>query len=80
MFGSENLEDNFDALLHLVEEFIIAAWEMRKQKLCGDDFYPGQLQRQPSARNRGPVVGRVGSRVSLVSHMVRVRAVVYMLS
>ena len=30
--------------------------------LFGDDSYPGQLQRQSSARDRGPVAG-VGSRV-----------------
>ena len=30
--------------------------------LYGDGSYPGQLQRQPSAGDRGPVVG-VGGRV-----------------
>ena len=37
---------------------------MRKQKLYGDDSYPGQLQCQSSAEDRGPVAG-VG--VGLVS-------------
>ena len=38
--GSENWEDDFDALLHLVKEFILAVWEVRKQKLYGDDSHP----------------------------------------
>ena len=41
VLGSENWEDNFDALLHLVKEFIVAVWEVRKQKPYGDDSYPG---------------------------------------
>ena len=35
---------------------------MRKQKLYGDDSYPGQLQCQSLAGDRGPVAG-VGGRV-----------------
>ena len=73
---------NFDTLLHLVKEFIVAVWDVRKQKLYGDDSHPGQLQRQSSAGYRGPVAGvGVGlvSRVSLVSHMVRVSAMLCML-
>ena len=62
VLGSENWEDDFDTLLHLVKEFIVALWEVRKQKLYGDDSYPGQLQRQSSAGDRGPVAG-VGGRV-----------------
>ena len=30
MLSSENWKDNFDALLHLVKEFIVAVWEVRK--------------------------------------------------
>ena len=45
-----------------MKEFIVAVWEVRKQKLYSDDSYPGQLQRQFSARDRGPVAG-VGGRV-----------------
>ena len=71
VLGSENCDDNFNALLHLdlVKEFIVAVWEVRKQKLYGDDSYPGQLQHQSSARDWGPVAG-VGGRVgkSGVSH------------
>ena len=46
-----------------------------KQKLYGDDSYPGQLQPRPEIGSRLLELG-VGlvSRVSLVSHMVRVRA------
>ena len=39
---------------------IVAVWQVRKH---GDDSYPGQLQRQSSAGDRGPVAG-VGGRVS----------------
>ena len=62
VLGSKNWEDDFNVLLHLVKEFIVAVWEVRKQKLHGDDSYPGQLQRQSSTRDRGPVAG-VGGRV-----------------
>ena len=57
VLSSENWEDDFDALLHLVKETI---WEVQKQKLYSDDSYPGQLQHKSSARDRGPVAGRVG--------------------
>ena len=83
MLGSENWEDNFDVLLHLVKEFIIAVWEVRKQKLYGDDSYPGQLQRQSSGPEIGVLLLELGvglvSRLSLVSHIVRVRAMLCML-
>ena len=45
-----------------MKEFIIAVWEVRKQKLYGDDSYPGQLHHQSLAGYRGPV-GGVGGRV-----------------
>ena len=50
-----------------MKEFIVAVWEVRKQH--GDDSYPGQLQRQSSAGDQGPVAG-VGGRVvrSGISH------------
>ena len=57
VLGSENWEDDFDALLHLVKEFIVAVWEVRKQKLYRDDSHPGQLQHQSSAGDRSPVAG-----------------------
>ena len=62
VLSSENWEDDFNALLHLVKEFIVAVWEVRKQKLYGDDSRPGQLQHQSSAGDRGLVAG-VGVRV-----------------
>ena len=55
VLGSENWEDDFDALLHLVKEFIVAVWEVRKQKLYGDDSYPGQLQRQSSESGKSGI-------------------------
>ena len=77
MLGNENLEDNFDTLLHLVKESIVTVWNVRKQKLYGDDSYPSQLQRQSSAGDWGPVAG-VGGRI-IKSGIVRVRAVLCML-
>ena len=46
--------------------------ECAKTKIYGDDSYPGQLQCQSSAEDRGPVIG-VGGRVgksgkSSISH------------
>ena len=79
VLGSESWEDDFDALLHLVKEFIVTVWEVRKQKLYGDDSYPGQLQRQSSAVLLLELGVGLVSRVSLVSHMVRVRAMLCML-
>ena len=76
VLSSENWEDNFDSLLHLVKEFIVALWEV--QKLYGDSLFLAQVQFQPSARDWGPVAG-VGVRVDkLVSHVVRVRAILCM--
>ena len=57
VLGSENWEDNFDALLHLVKEFIVAVWNVRKQKLYSDDSHPGQLQCQSSAEDRVLLLG-----------------------
>ena len=31
--GSENWENDLDALLHLVKEFMVAVWEVRKQTI-----------------------------------------------
>ena len=43
--------------------FIVAIWEVQKQKVYSDDSYPGQLQCQSLAGGQGPVAG-VGGRVS----------------
>ena len=73
----ESWEDDFDALLHLVKEFIVAVWQVRKQKLYGDNSYPGQLQRQ----SFGVLLLELGvGLVGRVSHMVRVRAMLCMLA
>ena len=57
VLGSENWEDNFDPLLHLVKEFIVAVWNVRKQKLYSDDSHPGQLQCQSSAEDQVLLLG-----------------------
>ena len=79
VLGSEKWEDDFDALLHLVKEFIVAIWEVQKQKLYGDDSYFSASPRP----ELGVLLLELGvglvSRVSLVSHMVRVRAMLCML-
>ena len=63
-----------------MKEFIVAVWEVRKQKLYGDDSYPGQLQRQSPRPEIGVLLLELGvGLVSLVSHMVRVRAMLCML-
>ena len=80
VLGSKNWEDNFDTLLHIVKEFITAVWEMRK--LYGDDSCPGHCSISPQPEI-GVLLLELGvglvSRVSLVSHMVRVRAMLCML-
>ena len=80
MLGSEYWEDDFDALLHLVKEFIVAVWEVRKQKLYGDDQVNFSTSPRPEI---GVLLLELGvglvSRVSQVSHMVRVRAMLCML-
>ena len=48
VLGSELWEQNFKSLLRLVKEFIVNVWEVRKQKLYGDDTCPNQLQSQSS--------------------------------
>ena len=55
-----------------MKDFIVVIWEV--QKPYGDNSFLAQVQFQPLARDWGPVAG-VGVRVDkLVSHMVRVRA------
>ena len=49
-----------------MKEFIVAVWEVRKQKLYGDDSHPGQLQHQGPVARVGCRVGKLGkSGVSL---------------
>ena len=44
VLGSELWEYNFDDLLSLVKEYVVGVWDVRKQKLYGDDSCPSQLQ------------------------------------
>ena len=57
VLGSELWEQNFKSLLRLVKEFIVNVWEVRKQKLYGDDSCPNQLQSQSSPGGLGGVTG-----------------------
>ena len=49
-------------LLRLVKEFIVNVWEVRKQKLYGDDSCPNQLQSQSSPGGLGGATGVEGQR------------------
>ena len=40
VLGSELWEENFEDTLTLVKEFIVDVWELRKQKLYGEDTCP----------------------------------------
>ena len=77
MLGIKNWEHNFDTLLHLVNDFTIAVWAV--QKLYGDDSYLS-ISPQPEI---GVLLLELGvglvSQVNLISHMVRMRAVLCML-
>ena len=62
VLGSELWEQNFKSLLRLVKEFIVNVWEVRKQKLYGDDSCPNQLQSQSSPGGLGGATGVEGQR------------------
>ena len=62
--GSELWEENFEDTLRLVKEFIVDVWEVRKQKLYGEDACPSHHQCQTLARDAGPVMGGRGLRVN----------------
>ena len=62
VLGSELWEQNFKSLLRLVKEFIVNVWEVRKQKLYGDDSFPDQLQSQSSPGGLGGATGVEGQR------------------
>ena len=82
VLSSENWEDDFDALLHLVKEFIVAVWEVRKQNYTVMTHTQVNFSVSPRPEI-GVLLLELGvglvSRVSLVSHMVRVRAMLCML-
>ena len=56
--------ENFEDTLRLVKEFIVDEWEVRKQKLYGEDTFPSHHQCQTLAGDAGPVTGGGGLRVS----------------
>ena len=62
VLGSELWEQNFKSLLRLVKEFIVNVWEVRKQKLYGDDSCPNQIQSQSSLGGQGGATGVEGQR------------------
>ena len=55
VLGSELLEQNF-------KYFIVNVWEVRKQKLYGEDSCPTQLQSQSSPGGLGGATGVEGQR------------------
>ena len=72
--------NSFTVATATMNSFTVAVWEVRKQKLYGDDSYPGQLQRQSPWPEIGVLLMELGVGLeSLVSHMVRVRAMLCML-
>ena len=46
VLGSELWEENFEDMLRPVREFIVDVWEVRKQKLYGEDTCPSHCQCQ----------------------------------
>ena len=64
VLGSELWEENFEDTLRLVKEFIVDVWEVRKQKLYGEDTCPSHHQCQTLAGDTRPVTGGGGLRVS----------------
>ena len=62
VLGSELWEQNFKSLLRLVKEFVVNVWEVRKQKLYGDDSCPNHLQSQSSPGGLGGATGVEGQR------------------
>ena len=64
VLGSELWEETFEDTLRLVKEFIVGVWEVRKQKLYGEDACPSHHQCQTLAGDVGPVTGGGGLRVS----------------
>ena len=76
VLGSELWEQNFKSLLSLVK---VNVWEVRKQKLYGDDSCPNQLQSQSSPGGVGGATGVEGVSSGKVSCIVFVMHVEYLL-
>ena len=70
VLGSQLLEENFEDTLRLVKEFIVDVWEVRKQKLYGEETCPSHHQCQTLAGDRGPITGGGGLRVSKMGKLV----------
>ena len=69
VLGSELWDENFEDMLRLVKEFIVDVWEVRKQKLYGEDACPSHHQCQTLAGDAGPVTGGGGLRVSRMGNL-----------
>ena len=55
VLGTELWEENFEDTLRLVKEFIVDVWEVRKQKLYGEDTCPSHYQCQTLTGDAGSV-------------------------
>ena len=64
LIHQQNSSTNFEDTLRLVKEFLVDVWEVRKQKLYGEDTCPSHHQCQTLAGDAGPVTGGGGLRVS----------------
>ena len=53
----------------ILKEFIVDVWEVRKQKLYGEDTCPSHHQCQTLAGDAGPVTGGGGLRVSKMGRL-----------
>ena len=53
----------------ILKEFIVDVWEVRKQKLYGEDTCPSHHQCQTLAGDAGPVTGGGGLRVSRMGRL-----------
>ena len=70
VLGSKNWEDAFDALLHLVKEFIVAIWKVRKQNYTVMTHTQVNFSASPRPKIGVLYVAGVGCRVgkSGISH------------
>ena len=62
-------EENFEDTVRLVKEFIFDVWEVRKQKLYGEDTCPSHNQCQTLAGDAGPVTGGGELRASTMGRL-----------
>ena len=57
VLGSDLWEENFEDTRRLVKEFIVDVWEVRKQKLYGEDACPSHHQCETLTGDAGPATG-----------------------